>query len=72
MRSLPAPPASPARARIIELALQASADGLSAELRRALDTAVFDMFQISPAEGDELSTFVTGLSPRAGLAVFPT
>jgi N-6 DNA Methylase/TaqI-like C-terminal specificity domain len=67
LRALPAPPAMPARSRIAELAAQAGKSGLTAELRRALDTAVFDLFRISPEEGVEIASFVSSLSPRAGL-----
>lgn len=69
LRSLPAPPDSVARARIAELALQASLAGLTAELRGALDSAVYDAFGISQLEATELATFVRSLAPSAGLVV---
>jgi SAM-dependent methyltransferase len=70
LRSLPAPPpALPARLHIAELSLQASRTGLTAELRRALDSVVFDAFGLSHAEADECAAFVHGLAPRAGLTV---
>jgi len=67
LRALPAPPALPARSRIAELASQAGSSGLTAELRRALDGAVFELFGISPDEASEIKSFVRGLSPQAGL-----
>jgi hypothetical protein len=42
---------------------------LTAELRRALDDAVYDLFGVTPEEGAELARFVGELSPRAGLRV---
>jgi len=69
LRSLPAPPQSAARARIAELSLQASRAGLTEELRRSLDAAVYAAFGISEMEGAELATFVRSLAPRAGLVV---
>jgi hypothetical protein len=69
LRSLPAPEASAARARVVALAVQASQGGLTLALRRALDGAVFELFGVSTAEGAEIAAFVSGLSPRAGLAV---
>jgi hypothetical protein len=67
LRSLPAPPPSPARVRVAELSARASAAGLDAELRRALDEAVYDVFDINAAERFEVATFVRNLSPTAGL-----
>jgi len=67
LRALPAPPALPARSRIAELASQAGSSGLTAELRRELDGAVFELFGISPDEASEINSFVRGLSPQAGL-----
>jgi hypothetical protein len=69
LRSLPAPPASLARARIAELSLQASQAGLTADLRRALDAAVYEAFGITAPEGVEIAAFVRSLSPNAGLTV---
>jgi hypothetical protein len=69
LRSLPAPPAGPARVQIAELAERASEKGLNADLRHALDDAVFESFGISRAEGTELNRFVASLSPKAGLTV---
>jgi hypothetical protein len=69
LRSLPAPPDSAARARIAELALLASRAGLTVELRRTLDAAVYTAFGISEIEAAELATFVRSLAPNAGLAV---
>lgn len=69
LRALPAPPRrSPACGEIARLAASATRDGLSAELRRALDAAVFDEFRISPREAEEIAGFVKQRSPRAGLA----
>jgi methylase of polypeptide subunit release factors len=67
LRSLPAPPVSRVRGRVAELAQRASDAGLTLELRRELDTAVYGLFDISPAEGEEIATFVNARSPRAGL-----
>jgi len=67
LRSLPAPPRVPACARIAQLASQAGASGLTADLRVALDSAVFELFEISPDEGTEIASFVRSLSPLAGL-----
>jgi hypothetical protein len=67
LRALPAPPASAARSRIAELAAQASHGGLTPELRRALDRAVYDAFGISEDERTEMASFVRSLSPTAGL-----
>jgi len=70
LRSLPALPAqSAARTRIAQLSLEATRSGLTAELRRSLDSAVFDAFDVSAREADECAAFVLGLSPRAGLTV---
>jgi hypothetical protein len=69
LRSLPAPPASALRSRIVELSLTATRAGLNAELRQALDAAVFSAFGISDAESAEIARFVRGLSPGAGLTV---
>ena len=69
LRSLPAPAAGEARSVIAALSVQASRLGLTRELRRALDSNVFDMFGISEAEAIEIARFVAGLSPRAGLTV---
>lgn len=67
LRSLPAPEPGSARDEVARLALAASDAGLSLELRRALDAAVFLLFGIASAEQVEMSTFVQALSPRAGL-----
>jgi hypothetical protein len=67
LRALPAPPSKPQREQIAELALLASSRTLDAELRRALDAAVFEMFQIEPEEADEIVAFVRELAPAAGL-----
>jgi hypothetical protein len=66
LRALPAPP-SAARARICEISLQAMVHGLNAELRVALDSAVYDAFVINAAEAVEIASFVRSLSPSAGL-----
>lgn len=66
LRALPAPP-SEARARISEISMQAMVHGLSAELRAALDAAVYDAFVINEAEAVEIASFVRSLSPSAGL-----
>ncbi len=67
LRSLPAPPELAIRDRIIEVSQQASRNGLTAELRSALDDAVYATFGVSRAEGLELGGFVRSLSPSAGL-----
>lgn len=67
LRSLPAPPVAAGRARIATLSSQAQARGLDAELRRAIDDAVYEAFDISAAERAEIATFVRSLSPTAGL-----
>ena len=65
LRALPAPPSS--RLRDSRRARAASSDGgLTLELRRALDTAVFGLFDISPTEAKR-SQLVSARSPRAGL-----
>jgi hypothetical protein len=69
LRSLPALPTSGLRSRIIEISLEATRGGLTADLRRALDAAVFGAFGISDVEGREIASFVHGLSPAAGLTV---
>jgi methylase of polypeptide subunit release factors len=67
LRALPAPPVSSVRGDICELALRASATGLTPELRRELDDAVFGLFGVSRAEAEETARFVSSRSPRAGL-----
>ena len=67
LRSLPAPPLSPARPRIAELSARANASGLDAELRSALDDAVYETFAINDTERLEIAAFVRNLSPTAGL-----
>jgi SAM-dependent methyltransferase len=67
LRALPAPPVSGGRARVAELALRASAAGLTRELRRALDAAVFELFDVAPPDSREITAFVVARSPRAGL-----
>jgi len=67
LRSLPAPPVGRGRGRVAELAQRASDSGLTRELRLELDSAVYHLFDISPAEGQELASFVAARSPRAGL-----
>lgn len=69
LRSLPAPPPGAARGRVAELAGEAGRAGLTAELRGALDAAVYEVFGISDAEGRELASFVRSLAPSAGLVV---
>ena len=67
LRFLPAPPAVADRSRIVQLSSRACAAGLDAELRQALDSAVFEAFGIADAERLEIASFVRGLSPNAGL-----
>jgi N-6 DNA Methylase len=70
LRALPAPPSaasSAATERVAELSRRASDGGLTLELRRELDTAVFDLFEIQAVARAELIQFVHELSPRAGL-----
>jgi SAM-dependent methyltransferase len=67
LRALPAPPRSGETESIARLAREASARGLDAELRRALDAAVFSQFGIAPGEAEEISAFVRERSPQAGL-----
>lgn len=69
LRSLPAPPAGAVRSQIASLALEAGRGGLTLQLRRALDNAVFGAFGVSAAEANEITEFVKSLSPRAGLTV---
>ncbi len=69
LRSLPAPPTFVLRSRIIELSLEATRAGLTADLRHELDAAVFAAFGISDAERREIASFVRRLSPAAGLTV---
>jgi len=67
LRSLPAPPGPADRTRIAALSSQAHTQGLDAELRHALDDAVYQAFDITAAERAEIATFVRSLSPTAGL-----
>lgn len=67
LRSLPAPPESGVRAQIMGLAERATQHGLDAELRGALDRAVFELFAIAPEEQSEIIGFVRRLAPQAGL-----
>jgi SAM-dependent methyltransferase len=68
LRALPAPPLGGAgRERVIALATKATDAGLDAELRRELDAAVFDLFEVDPTHRAELVDFARSLSPRAGL-----
>jgi SAM-dependent methyltransferase len=67
LRSLPAAPACADRTRIAELSTHANAAGLDAELRSALDDAVYEAFEINDTERLEIATFVRSLSPTAGL-----
>jgi hypothetical protein len=69
LRSLPAPRRSQHCQQIAALSAEASRRGLNAELRRALDAAVFSEFAISPGEADEIRAFVSARSPKAGLVV---
>ena len=68
LRSLPAPPATAEKGRVAALAQRATESGLTGELRRELDAAVFELFGISPAERLEIAAFVSARSPRAGLS----
>jgi hypothetical protein len=70
LRALPAPPRSALNDTIAALARRASRSGLNAELRRALDAAVFGHFGIEPSEAEEITRFVRERSPQAGLTVF--
>lgn len=67
LRSLPAPPAGASRGRIALLAGEATQRGLTAELRAELDRAVFEAFELSAADAEEVSAFVRELAPAAGL-----
>jgi hypothetical protein len=69
LRSLPAPPASAERESVVRVALQATAEGLTPTLRRALDELVYKMFAVDDTERLEIARFVMRLSPNAGLAV---
>jgi hypothetical protein len=69
LRALPAPPAGAAREAIAALASEASCTGLTAELRRRLDSVVFEQFAIAASEAEEIVRFVNERSPRAGLTV---
>jgi len=70
LRALPAPARrSPACATIARLADEATRAGLTTELRRALDEAVFAEFGLDAAEAAEVTAFVHARSPRAGLLV---
>lgn len=69
LRSLPAPPPGSDVQAIASLAARASDTGLTLELRRALDAAVYGAFGVSPQEADEIARFVRELSPKAGLMV---
>jgi len=67
LRSLPAPPPAADPSRIAQLSSRACVAGLDAELRQALDSAVFEAFGIGDTERLEIASFVRGLSPNAGL-----
>jgi methylase of polypeptide subunit release factors len=67
LRALPAPPQGSALESISAIARQATSQGLTAELRRSLDAAVFEQFAIEAAEAEEIARFVKERSPRAGL-----
>jgi hypothetical protein len=69
LRALPAPPRSAGCESIAALASQASREGLSLELRRALDQAVYAAFSISAEEAQEIRDFVRDRAPQAGLIV---
>lgn len=69
LRSLPAPPRTAYCQTIAALSAEANRCGLNAELRRALDAAVFGEFAISNEEAREISVFVKDRSPKAGLVV---
>jgi hypothetical protein len=70
LRALPRPPEEPGlRARIAELAARATREGVDAELRRALDCAVFDLFGSSEADRREISAFLEARAPELGHAV---
>jgi SAM-dependent methyltransferase len=67
LRALPALLASSARERIAGLSARATRGGLDAELRHALDAAVYEAFGLGEAERVEVAAFVRSLSPTAGL-----
>ncbi|RYZ04710.1 MAG: hypothetical protein EOO73_23070 [Myxococcales bacterium] len=67
LRALPAPPPGACRERLAALSVEASASGLNVALRRELDAAVFDLFEIATPSRALLRQFVQDLSPRAGL-----
>lgn len=69
LRALPAAPRSAANEAIVEVAREASAGGLNAALRQALDAAVFGHFGISADEAQQIAHFVRDRSPQAGLTV---
>jgi len=70
LRALPAPVRrSEACDSIARVAREASRSGLTAELRRALDEAVFAEFELEQTEATEVTAFVRERSPRAGLVV---
>jgi hypothetical protein len=67
LRALPAPPASAERrALIAELTRSATRDGLTAELRRRLDDAVFDLFEVPSNERREVRSFLAERVTRFG------
>jgi hypothetical protein len=68
LRALPAPARrSTALTTIERVAAEASRGGLDDELRRALDAAVFEEFELDAAEAAEVTAFVRDRAPRAGL-----
>jgi hypothetical protein len=68
LRALPAPyRRSAALSEVSRLARQATLEGLTLELRQALDAAVFSEFEIEPPEASSICEFVRQRSPRAGL-----
>jgi len=67
LRRLPAPPAHPqARASVRELsALATQAGGLDHASRAALDRAVFQLFEFSEKEGEQIVNYLLARQPKA-------
>jgi SAM-dependent methyltransferase len=57
LRALPRPPRASSTSRVRELVERITVSGPSAELKRRLDDAVYDLFELSPSERQEIHRF---------------
>ncbi len=65
LRALPQPPDKPeALSELCELARQATSSGIDRELRRSLDQAVFDLFEVGADDRTSILDFVTHRAPE--------